>query len=490
MRNSSRSLYFVIPPEDENLDDLLSAVAGGQLLMYHAPRQSGKTTRLFALCDRLGQQGKVCRAFSLETFARSPFDKFKGDLTLLESDVALLIDEFDLIASHPCKDDILRFLRNQHQTTGKACICIGSFEIFTADLSSANGSSFNSKKGIAASPFSRDQVTRLVGEFAVEYEVEVDIEVIDDIVSVTGGHRGLVTSAGYCLQLIVSNNVGIKQIRLADWVSREADFTNKIVASSSFTRQRARLTGYMVQDVYSMFIGISRLSLGNIGGDLKQLRLLILLSDIGVLLPADEGQSFRIGPPALQQLAHALIPAKRECLPRELDISSQESILKVLMTEALPLALSLRDGGAKKKREEAPARDNLPNEEAYCLAFAHMWAKHLDLATLRPQVKAEDANKPVDYVALFPGCKEPAVIKFVAHSRPGPISRHSTVLEHMHRVDAHYRKIVGPTGSLWVINIALKDVRAKFSDLSHSSVRTLHVFHSGEDPKDVEFVFK
>lgn len=459
--------------------------------MYHAPRQSGKTTRLMALCNRLCKQGKMCRVFSLETVPCTPFVEFKDELTLGDDQVVLLIDEFDVVAAHPDKDAVLRHLRAQHQTTGKACICFGAFEIFTVDLKSANGSPFNIKKGIAASPFSLEQVSRLIREFANEYEVSVDDDVVGDIFAATGGHRSLVTSAGYCLQQIVLGNSAIKRICLVDWARRESDFAHKIVASSSFNRQRSRLLerGYSCLDIYWMFINIARVSLLGLGLDPVRLQLAILLSDIGMLLPADEGQYFRIGPPALQQLVHAIAIRPLVTIPRDLDMSSQPCILKVVMAKALPLALKLRDGGAKKKREEAPVRDDLPDEEAYCLAFAHMWGTFLSVDTLRPQIKAQDANKPVDYVAIFPGCEaRPAVVEFVAHSRPGPEDRPSSVLEHLKRVDKDYRKIVGPNGSLWVINIALKDVRDKYSTLAHPGVCTLHVFHS-DDPGDVEFVF-
>eukprot|EP00047_Mylnosiga_fluctuans_P016373 m.54174 g.54174 ORF g.54174 m.54174 type:complete len:496 (-) comp6561_c0_seq1:116-1603(-) len=491
----SRTQHFMIPPEDEDLNALLSAaVARPQLLMYHAPRQSGKTTRLLALCNRLGQQGHACRSFSLETVARTPFADFKDRLTLRESEAALLIDEFDLVTSHPDRDEILRFLRSQRHWTGKACICIGTFEIFVADVTpAANGPPFNGKNGVAASTFSRDQVMRLIDEFAVEYEVEVDMEVVEDISAVTGGHRGLVTTAGSCLELIVFKYAGIKHIGLAEWFSCEADFANKIIVSPAFTRtaHRARLEGYSARDIYSIFACIDRVSLCTIGGDAEQLRLVVLLSEIGVLLPANEGQSFRMGPPVLQQLAHALIPEKRVHPPHDLDFDSQPSILRVLMAEALPLALYLRDAGARKMRL-CPTWRGLPSEEAYCLAFAHMWAKYLDPATLRRQAQADDAKQPVDYVALFPGCKQPSVIRFVAHScpGPGPAPGHSTVAEFLHRVDARYQKIVGQSGSLWVINVALKDMRSKFLELSHPRVRILHVFHSDEDPKDVEFIEK
>ena len=60
--------HYCIPPlERFDLDEVLRLVDGEKYFVLHAPRQTGKTSSLLALCDLLNGQGYVCVYTTVET---------------------------------------------------------------------------------------------------------------------------------------------------------------------------------------------------------------------------------------------------------------------------------------------------------------------------------------------------------------------------------------------------------------------------------------
>ena len=59
--------YCVPPLERFDLDEVLRLVDGEKYFVLHAPRQTGKTSSLLALCDLLNGQGYGCVYTTVET---------------------------------------------------------------------------------------------------------------------------------------------------------------------------------------------------------------------------------------------------------------------------------------------------------------------------------------------------------------------------------------------------------------------------------------
>lgn len=55
-------LHYMLPPE-QRLGDLESSIAAHQYFVLHAPRQTGKTTLILALCNRLNAEGRYAALY-------------------------------------------------------------------------------------------------------------------------------------------------------------------------------------------------------------------------------------------------------------------------------------------------------------------------------------------------------------------------------------------------------------------------------------------
>lgn len=79
---ASEKYDFVVRLENEDISDLFGAVENSRFLIFHGPRQAGKTTRQFALEAHLKSVNKSFLSTSLETVLSLSVEDAKTTLTL------------------------------------------------------------------------------------------------------------------------------------------------------------------------------------------------------------------------------------------------------------------------------------------------------------------------------------------------------------------------------------------------------------------------
>ena len=95
--------HYCIPPlERFDLDEVLALVRGEKYFVLHAPRQTGKTSALLALCDLLDGQGYACVYTTVETARTARDDMVETMRVVLSgmgSDARSELDD-DFLARH------------------------------------------------------------------------------------------------------------------------------------------------------------------------------------------------------------------------------------------------------------------------------------------------------------------------------------------------------------------------------------------------------
>jgi hypothetical protein len=82
------------PSDEEDMKPLVDAVTQNSSIVYHAPRQSGKTTRIAALAAWLPTQGLRFRFMTVQPM----HDTETAEHFSVDCDV-LIIDEMDVVVS-------------------------------------------------------------------------------------------------------------------------------------------------------------------------------------------------------------------------------------------------------------------------------------------------------------------------------------------------------------------------------------------------------
>ena len=242
--------HYCIPPLDRlDLDELLAFVRDEKYFVLHAPRQTGKTSALLALGDRLNAEGYRCvyvnvevaqtaredvgramravlgrlasRARStlgdefLEDVYRDLAAKYVPDEVLLEAlsrwaeadpkPLVLLIDEIDMLIG----DSLLAVLRQLRAGYGQrprgfpqsVVLCgvrdVRDYRIHSgsANATIAGGSAFNVKaKSLRLGDFSRHEVLALLGQHTAETGQAFTAEALETVWERTRGQPWLVNA--------------------------------------------------------------------------------------------------------------------------------------------------------------------------------------------------------------------------------------------------------------------------------------------------------
>ncbi len=242
--------HYCIPPLDRlDLDELLAFVRDEKYFVLHAPRQTGKTSALLALRDRLNAEGYRCVYVNVEVAqtaredvgramravlgrlasrARSTLGdefldgvypgllaKYAPDDVLLEAlarwaeadakPLVLLIDEIDMLIGDSLLS-VLRQLRAGYDQRPRGfpqsvVLCgvrdVRDYRIHSgsADATIAGGSAFNVKaKSLRLGDFSRHEVLALLGQHTAETGQAFTAEALETVWERTLGQPWLVNA--------------------------------------------------------------------------------------------------------------------------------------------------------------------------------------------------------------------------------------------------------------------------------------------------------
>ncbi|CAG8648719.1 4353_t:CDS:2, partial [Cetraspora pellucida] len=216
-----RPIVYFVDPTEQNAP-LLESVHRGEYIALHGPRASGKSTRVLQLQDQLNNKGFVCIYLSLEQISMNSVDKFWQTLGIhlkisvpkqivfdninsasdfdmafkkdrWKNPVVLLIDEFDMLysATDDVRSSCLSTLRGIKTTKDcyaiKSVFAIGPFSILHLNSNKLTTSPFNVNEPFQNPNFTLEQVQFLYKEFADEFKLTIDQEVIEDIYMQTNG---------------------------------------------------------------------------------------------------------------------------------------------------------------------------------------------------------------------------------------------------------------------------------------------------------------
>ena len=474
--------YFVRPEAD--ILQLKQAILERRLVLFHGPRQSGKTTCLKFLIEEMYRDHNItCRYVSLQdVFCKNlqDDDAIHSHLNLVDGQRVLLIDEFDML--HPYHfafgtiDKILHRLRSWNDVNGMPIICAGSFASTTLK-SSGPGSPFNTGSKYLIKPFSRDDLTELFKQFHDDYKVTVDSAVLDEILLLTNGHRALVNHAGKSIQTAVVERKFHRdsQFTKDNWQELcRQNFISSVGASTIFTSPRSELNKLHPASVRKVFLQMS---------DSKYQRILDFatetwntivtpLIDQHVLCTDDDGKTAYVGVPVMSELFRELKPELR---PQW----SAKEVLQEAITLALTDVCYTFSNGARKSRDSDS--QIVPREMAYEAALAHILNLLFKRSVICQPKPGENIVKRVDMLCPLRIGQEPAVIEFVAHERVGSVTRSGSVLEHIARMKDTYMPAHPKAPSYWVVNFALKDVQPDQQHIKDPAINVMHVFHTLED---------
>ena len=212
-----------------------------KFIMFHAPRGSGKSTRVIALMEQLNKMDYVCLYATIQsidvdhTNINQFWHEFGRELSITNwaernavnlnttndvtdwlsidnkeffgSDkVILIVDDFDKLYSAPTtlRDEILGVLRALKPQCGTtSClwgfIAVGPCSILK--LTQQSASPFNISDAFLAQSFTEEQVINLFGEFFKDkFLGNWDQRIAEDIYERTSGHAGLVCFCGKQIQ--------------------------------------------------------------------------------------------------------------------------------------------------------------------------------------------------------------------------------------------------------------------------------------------------
>ncbi len=353
--------HYCIPPlERWDLQEILDLIDQKKYFILHAPRQTGKTSSLLALRDRLnsedkyralyinveaaqagredtsitiaaileelGQRAKtdlgttVPQKVVMDCLQAGPLGAFSRQLTLwCESEkkpVVLFIDEIDSLIGDTLIS-VLRQIRGGYDKRPRAfpqsiVLCgvrdIKDYRIHASSTKEVitGGSAFNIKaESLRLGDFARADVTLLLAQHTTETGQQITPEAIDAVWSLTNGQPWLVNALAY-----------------------EACF--KIRES----RDRSRvITAEIIHDAKERLILSRTTHLDQLADKLREERVrsviqpLLTGDDSVEALPADDIQYVRdLGLIAPNRPTRIANPIYREVIPRDLCWSSQEMI--------------------------------------------------------------------------------------------------------------------------------------------------------------------
>ena len=275
-----------ISASNQKLIDTVESARGFYLL--HAPRGSGKSTRMQRLKEQLIAKGFACFDVDLQSVdldANSTIDGFWKEFASALSSynlypssapissaatfrtwlsdptnfifktasvpetpkVVLIIDEFDKLyqASQAVKDGFLGALRSLRQEPGClwAVLGVGPYSILT--LTSETSTPFTATEAIQISSFTKEEVFQLFTEFAASRLITLPNELIEDIYERTAGHAGLVCYCGKMIEKTIDEGWQNKLNHYEAWLAYAPKLPVDLITAPNGLSTMAKLVSCM-----------------------------------------------------------------------------------------------------------------------------------------------------------------------------------------------------------------------------------------------------
>lgn len=339
LSESDAHRYYFVPVRDSNNAMLAHFAQPKKLIMFHAPRGGGKSTRIRVALSQLQERGFTCLWTSLRrqkikdvssadfwynfgtnlaTFARleNPNLKSPTDFTeyLKQKDnasqekIILIVDEFDkMYQNEPLLGEflgVLRALKPDPATKLWGFIAVGPFSI--VKLYTLSESPFNVQETFRAAPFTREQVQTLFEEFATEWKVsDWSPEIADYIYDFTAGHPGFVCFCGKKIQTLLKVQ---ESITYEDWLR----YVNEHLLNE--LRNEWTTVSYLHQNLMQHQEAMKLLEAAFLHGDAEVVatpedtNLMQFLAAEGLLVPTSNNATFRLASPLVRNLALSITP--------------------------------------------------------------------------------------------------------------------------------------------------------------------------------------
>nr|CAG8471042.1 2575_t:CDS:2 [Entrophospora candida] len=203
------SVYFVNPTEESR--PLLEKIHEGQFVTLHGARASGNVSLEqinIKSVDNFWETFGTQIHLDASKYIKLNSIKSANDFNIVfqkskwENRVVIFIDEFDMLynATEDVLSSCLNTIRGIKGTKKNYAIwsvfAIGPFSILYLNSNNLTTSPFNVNEPFQNPNFTLEQVQFLYKQFADEFKLTIDHEVIDDIYMQTNGHAGLVCLCG------------------------------------------------------------------------------------------------------------------------------------------------------------------------------------------------------------------------------------------------------------------------------------------------------
>ncbi|RHZ88674.1 hypothetical protein Glove_21g216 [Diversispora epigaea] len=371
------AVYFVDPIEESY--PLLEKIQKGQFVALHGPRASGKSTRVYQIREQL-KNDFICIYTSFEhvnftkeidfwkTFSMSlqcdvpellgspenPIIKSAQDFCNIfhrtkwtsfnKNCVILFVDEFDKLyeATDEVRSSCLetfRGIKNMKQDFSiHSIVTIGPFSILRISMKKSTTSPFNVQEPFRNPNFTIKQVQFLYKQFADEFKLTIDQEVIDDIYIQTNGHAGLVCLCGRAIDrkllAVLENGT---HLSFEIWERFSAFLLgNEILEYSTFIRMKDALMKNDTDTRRTVNLIRSDFLVNNdpiyVADNKKDLAL--FLTAEGVLVSGEDAGTFKISSPFVHWLVfQRIIPQVFPTSPKvEVPYYSSTGTLDILKT--------------------------------------------------------------------------------------------------------------------------------------------------------------
>ncbi|CAG8579540.1 8880_t:CDS:2 [Gigaspora rosea] len=304
-----RSIVYFVDPTEQNAP-LLESVHRGEFVALHGSRTSGKSTRVLQLQDQLNSKDFVCIYASFEHVSMNNVDLFWQTLGMtLQRNAPELFGPLKSLQIKSATD----FLNTFHRTQWKSLDTVILFDEFgmlynATEDNNLTTSPFNVNEPFQNPNFTLEQVQFIYKEFANEYELTIDQEVIEDIYIQTNGHAGLVCLCGRAIYRKLLPEIGV-HLSYASW-QRFATFLlgnailEYLLNENSVDAMKLLRFDFLANFDPALVTGNKR-------------NLALFLTAEGVLVPGDNDGTFKISSPFVRwMILQQIIPHVFQTSPK------------------------------------------------------------------------------------------------------------------------------------------------------------------------------
>jgi hypothetical protein len=533
---SRRNEYFYTDVKEQNKELLLPSIESGSYVVLHAPRASGKSTRMDAAVEQLEETGKYTvlktslqsgvvfgaeesfwksfgGALQRDNVADVPLIESAGDFAAglaksgpFKKPVVLVVDEFDLLygaAPEQVQDsvlNVLRWLRQEKKGTWlHSFVAMGPFSIL--ELTGKSGCPFNSRDAVQSPPFTEAQVEDLFAQFSRERGLTLDRRIVRDVFDRTEGHAGCV---GFCGKEMDETLLrGVNTISYETWMryatlkldSRMGTWPTmqkmidelalpESIRASAKEKERIPHVVEAREQLCSVYLTTSQAVRCSSQGNRRYARY---LAAEGALAPDDGGVAFRIRAPLIRSLLiNSILPLLRRPCPTK-PVPVDESGM-LIMEDVVETALgyfkpSVMRDLISQKMSSAPrmARTLVPQEDAYQTELLYVlksWFGEGIRVVSQPIAVVEGDQKkgrPRHSDILIDFQLDRVVVELVAHTGVAGVQ------EHVERAERDAR-VLGAS-QVWVLHFTTADFGQEWPseklDVSMSSIpiRVMDIKH-------------